>query len=66
MISEYIFIQSKQICIQKKKKTFLLYKFFHPIKIFLYYMKFFIRSFSSDHIWSFIFICKSQNFTFGM
>ena len=39
MISKYIFIQSKQICIQKKK-TFLLYNFFHPIKIFSYYLSF--------------------------
>ena len=34
MISKYIFIQSKQICI---KKTFLLYNF---LKIVLYHMNF--------------------------
>ena len=34
----YIFIQSKQIFIQKK--YFYYITFFHPIKIFLYYMSF--------------------------
>ena len=34
----YIFIQSKQICIQKK--YFYYVTFFHPIKTFLYYMSF--------------------------
>ena len=38
MISKHIFIQSKQICIQKK--YFYCITFFHPIKIFLYYMNF--------------------------
>ena len=61
MISKYIFIQSKQICIPKKK-TFLLYNFFsfHAIKIFFILYEFFIRYFYSAHIWSAIFICKSK------
>ena len=37
MISKYIFIQSKQICI---KKAVFYITFFHPSKIFLYYMNF--------------------------
>ena len=37
MISKYIFIHSKQICIPN---CFYYITFFHPIKIFLYYMNF--------------------------
>ena len=38
MISKYIFIQSIQICTQKEKFHYIT--FFHPMKIFLYYMNF--------------------------
>ena len=64
MISKYIFIQSKQIYIQKE--TFLLYILFSIQLNYFLLNKFFIRYFSSDHIWSSIFICKSQNFTFSI
>ena len=48
-----------------QNEIFLLYNFFlHPIKIFLLY-EFFIWYFSSDRIWSSIFLYKSQNFTFS-
>ena len=42
MISKYIFIQSKQICIKKYIYIYIFYyiTFFHSIKIFLYYMNF--------------------------
>ena len=39
MISKYIFIHSKQIRIPKKKRFYYI-TFFHPIKVFLYYMNF--------------------------
>ena len=39
MISKNIFMQPKQICIEKKKRFYYI-TFFHPIKIFLYYMNF--------------------------
>ena len=65
VISKFIFFQSKQICIQKE--IFLLYNFyFHPIKIFFNYMNFLIRYFSSDHIWSTIFISKNPKFSFSI
>ena len=39
MISKNIFMQPKQICIEKKKRFYYI-TFFHPIKIFLYNMNF--------------------------
>ena len=38
MISKYIFIQSRQICI--KKKCFCYIAFFHPFEIFFCYINF--------------------------
>ena len=34
MISKYIFIQSKQICIKQKKKRFYYVTFFHQLNYF--------------------------------
>ena len=54
MISKCIFIQ----------KIFLLYNFFiRPIKIF-FLDEFFIRYFSSDHIWCSIFFLQKSEFYF--
>ena len=63
IISKYIFIQSKQICnILKYFYIFYIWlKYFYIIWIFHS-----ILSILSDHIWSSIFISKSQNFTFSM
>ena len=60
---KYIYFHSTKVNLHSKKIFFNYINFFHPIKFFLLY-EFFIRYFSNDHIWSFIFICKSQNFTF--
>ena len=61
MTSKYIFIQSKNYCIQEK--IFLSNIFFSFI--FLLY-EFFIEYFSGEHIWSSTRIYESQNFTFSM
>ena len=58
VISKYVFIQSKEICIQKK--IFLLHIFFSSDQNIFVLHEFFIRYISSDHIRSYIFICKSQ------
>ena len=66
MISKYIFIQSKQICIPKKKRFYYI-TFFHfmRLKYFLYYMSFSFDTFIVP-ISGLLFLFASQNFTFTM
>ena len=64
MLPKYIFIHSKQICIEKE--IFLLFSFFSNQLKYLLLYEFFIWCFSSDHTCSSIFIFKSQNFSFSI
>ena len=57
-----LYFYSVKISFYSIKYTYMISKY---IFIFLLY-EFFIQHLSSDRIWSSIFICKSQNFTFSM